>query len=106
MEEEGRRWRRSIRTVRLTATLCAAAAVALPLCGRRCECCVDLLISRNMKINDNSRFILISDLKVHGDGRPCPFLLVIGREQLDLCTDLRLLHPRHALNPAEHTEIK
>lgn len=102
------RWRRrrSISTVRLTATLCAAAAAALPLCGRRCGCCIDLLISRNMKINNDSRSILISDLKVHGDGRPRPLLLVVGQEQLNLCTNLRLLHPRHALNPATHTEIK
>ena len=43
---------------------------------------------------------LCSDLKVHGDRRPCPLLLVIRWQELNLCTDLRLLHPGHALDPA------
>lgn len=42
-----------------------------------------------------------SHLKVHGDGRPGPFLLVVGRQEFDLGTDLRLLHPSHAFDPAD-----
>lgn len=43
-----------------------------------------------------------SDLKVHRDGRPGPFLLVVGRQQLNLSTDLRLLHASHTFDP-KHT---
>lgn len=42
-----------------------------------------------------------TDLKVHGDGRPGPFLLIVGRQQLDLSADLRFLHPGHAFDPAD-----
>lgn len=45
-----------------------------------------------------------SDLKVHGDGRSGPFLLIIGRQQLDLSADLRFLHPGHAFDPADDGE--
>lgn len=38
------------------------------------------------------------DLEVHGDGGSSPFLIV-GWQQLDLCTDLRLLHTGHSLYP-------
>lgn len=51
---------------------------------------------RNMTITNDP----LSDLKVHGDGGPRPLLLVVGRQQLDLCADLRLLHPGHTLYPA------
>lgn len=40
-----------------------------------------------------------TNLKVHRDGGPGPFLLVVGRQQLDLSADLRLLHPSHAFDP-------
>lgn len=43
---------------------------------------------------------MYSHLKVHRDGRPGPFLFIVGGQQLDLCTDLRLLHPSHAFDPA------
>lgn len=42
-----------------------------------------------------------SHLKVHGDGRPGPLLLVVGRQEFDLGADLRLLHPGHAFDPAD-----
>lgn len=46
-----------------------------------------------------------SDLKVHRDGRSGPFLLIVGRQQLDLSADLRLLHPSHAFDPTHtHTQ--
>ena len=45
-----------------------------------------------------------TDLKLHGDGGASTLLLLIGGQQLNLSTDLRLLHPSHALNPARtHT---
>lgn len=46
---------------------------------------------------------MYSHLKVHRDGRPGPFLLIVGGQQLDLGADLRLFHPSHAFDPA-HTQ--
>lgn len=48
------------------------------------------------------KLLMSSDLKVHRDGRPGPFLLIVGRQQLDLSADLRFLHPSHAFDP-KHT---
>lgn len=45
-----------------------------------------------------------SDLKVHGDGGPGPFLLIVGRQQLDLGADLRFFHPGHAFDPTVDSE--
>ena len=42
---------------------------------------------------------MYSDLKVHRDGRPGPFLLIVGGQQLNLSADLRLLHSSHAFDP-------
>lgn len=47
---------------------------------------------------------MCSDLKVHGDGRSGPFLLIVGRQQLDLSADLRFLHPGHAFDPTDDSE--
>lgn len=52
------------------------------------------------------RILMRSDLKVHRDGRPGPFLLIVGRQQLDLGADLRLLHPSHAFDPANTQTVK
>lgn len=41
-------------------------------------------------------------LKVHRDGRPGPFLFIIGGQQLDLSADLRLLHSSHAFDPRDN----
>ena len=40
-----------------------------------------------------------TDLEVHGDGWTGPLLLIICGQQLNLSTDLRLLHASHALDP-------
>ncbi len=47
-----------------------------------------------------------SDLKVHRDGRPGPFLLIVGRQQLDLGAYLRLLHPSHAFDPLHTIKLR
>lgn len=46
-------------------------------------------------------------LKVHGDRGPSPLLLVIGGQQLDLCTDLGFLHSSHTFYPIrESPEVR
>lgn len=46
-------------------------------------------------------------LKVHGDWGPSPLLLVIGGQQLDLCTDLGFLHSSHTFYPTrENPEVR
>lgn len=37
-------------------------------------------------------------LKVHGNGGPSPFLLIVGGQELNLCADLGFLHACHALD--------
>ena len=44
-----------------------------------------------------------TDLKVHRDGRACPFFLVIGGQQLNFSTQLTLLHTSHTLDPEIQT---
>lgn len=64
----------------------------MPWCSGRVTGCVCLCVCVH------------SDLKVHGDGRSGPFLLIVGRQQLDLSADLRFLHPGHAFDPTDDSE--
>ncbi len=71
------------------------------------------MVEEGLKQSSNplSVHILVSSIKVvsltlpayleaHRDRWSCPFLLIIGVQQLNLGTQLALLHPTHTLDPA------